>query len=1150
MRADRSVYRAGERARLEAVVVDVDGKRVAGRDVQVKLVRKETSRAAVQENGSWQYKYDTVDVEVGSCALVSADAPVNCELVVDKAGSYDIRALITDPKGNKSLSKHPFYVYGEDAVVWQQDQNRVDMVPDKRTYEPGDKATVLVRSPFDKARGLVVIAREGIVSHYPIEVKGGAATLEVPIDEAQLPNVRASVLLVRGRVDVPGAPPGQDLGRPAFAVGQVDLKIETTRKKIALEVLPEKQEVAPKDTLKLKIKAKDAAGAPQKAAVAVMVVDEGVLSLMGFQTPDPLAFFHHDRDPGVSLYDMRQFLLAKKDAEPPPPPAPAPEEAPTDGLNRDGDTGLGMRGRGPGGGGAGYALGGMADKAGAAPAPMMPTAAVAEEHKEAEASNGPMRKAKRQVTQTATLDANMAMSQPISLRSLFATTAYFNAEVAIDASGEATVEVPMPENLTSFRIMAVAVDPDQADRFGSGEANVKVRKPIMLRPSLPRFANFGDKFEASVMVDNQTSEPQAILVGTRGSNVVISGEPTVGVEIPAGESREVRFPMAVDRVGTMRVQFAALSNGGRDATELALPVHYPATRQAFADYGVTDASTARTLKVPEDALPAFGGLELSMSSTALTGLEDAVDFLVGYRYECTEQLASRLLPIFVLGPVLEQFPIASVSDLAKRQALGAEGVARLQSRQNWDGGFRYWDDPARSSPYLTAWVTFAWLEGKAAGFKVDDGAIDRAMAYLELFIRNGEATPWGRYYDHTSRAFALWLMSRDGRGSDLFEQVYAKRKEMPLYAHALLLSAAHRYGMTGSRDALLKEFRAKVVENAKTAHFAESKREGDDGFGLQVLMHSDVQTDAIALMALLEVAEADPLLPKVMAGILDDRDPQKGGQWGTTHANAWALLAASRYFTTIEKDVPDYVARVWLDSAFAGERAFKGRSMAVVEQQIPMKKLIEQKPRELLLSKDGPGLLYYRLGLRYAPADLAMKAESQGFTVHRSYEPLAQGGDKPDPESVKKLEDGTWQIKAGALVRVNLTLVAKDRANFVVVDDPLPAGFEGQNAKFSTTLRDVQGGVESQSVDSSVPFFGELGGWWWWRPWWRFDHTEMRDDRMLLFSDHMPAGVYTYSYTARATTIGEFSLPPVRAEAMYMPELFGHGASTKVRVVE
>jgi len=122
----------------------------------------------------------------------------------------------------------------------------------------------------------------------------------------------------------------------------------------------------------------------------------------------------------------------------------------------------------------------------------------------------------------------------------------------------------------------------------------------------------------------------------------------------------------------------------------------------------------------------------------------------------------------------------------------------------------------------------------------------------------------------------------------------------------------------------------------------------------------------------------------------------------------------------------------------------------------------------------------------------------------------------------------------------------------VVVDDPLPAGFEGQNSRFATTLQDVQGGVTRQSVDygGGMPWDSLEGGWWWWRPWWSFSHTEMRDDRMLLFANHLPAGVYTYSYTARATTIGEFQLPPVHAEAMYQPELFGHSASSKVRVIE
>jgi hypothetical protein len=472
----------------------------------------------------------------------------------------------------------------------------------------------------------------------------------------------------------------------------------------------------------------------------------------------------------------------------------------------------------------------------------------------------------------------------------------------------------------------------------------------------------------------------------------------------------------------------------------------------------------------------------------------------------------------------------------------------MAARQNWDGGFRFWDTPDRSWPYLSAWATFALLEGKKAGFKIDEAMIARALTYLEGFVQNGEATPWGRYYDHASRTFALWLLSRENRGSELFDLVYAKRSEIPLYSRALLMSAAHAYGREPQREALLKDFRARVTETARTAHFAERVSEADAD-GMQLLMHSDVQTDAVALMSLLEIVPDDPLLPKVIAGIMDDRDPQEGGAWGTTHANAWALLAASRYFTTVEKEVPDYVARIWLDQSFAGEQTFKGRSMAVSEQHVPMSRLLQDPPKEVLISKDGPGKLYYRLGLRYAPADLAIKAEQQGFTVARSYEPLAQGGEKPDPNSVRRLPDGSYEVKAGSLVRVNLTLVARDRANFVVVDDPLPAGFEGQNASFSTTLRDVEGGVVDQQVDLGGDSWTEKG-WWFWRPWWSFSHTEMRDDRMLLFANHLPAGVYTYSYTARATTIGEFQLPPVHAEGMYTPELFGHSASSTVRVVE
>ena len=1149
LRADRAVYRAGERAKVEAIVVDVDGKRVLGAPIDLQLVREVTRREATQQGDAWVYKYTTDHVPAGGCAPASAAAPVACDLPLAEAGEYTLRATVTDPQGRRSLTTHTLYVHGKDAVVWDQDQRRVDIVPDRREYAPGDTATLLLRSPFDRATGLLMIERDGLVEHRPITIEGGSAAVEVKIPETAIPNLHASVLLVRGRVDVPGAPPGEDLGRPANAAGVVELKVSSAAKKITVDLAPERAELAPKDTLRLKVTTRDPQGQGRPAAVALMVVDEGVLSLLGYPTPDPLAFFHRPRAGEVGVFDLRTFLLAREDA-PAPQDVLAPTEpsVPVPATNETAGGGYGLGALGLVGSGAGG--GGVAP--GAAPA-------AESRHRGEEGKMGKPTATKSGLYAMRgpapdALDATAAMANPVSLRALFATTAYWNPELRTDAAGEATVEIPMPENLTAFRIMAVAVDPDAADRFGSADATVRVRKPIMLRPSLPRFANYGDRFEASVMVDNQTKDPQQLLVGARALGAAIAGEPQRTVEIPAGESREVRFPMAVDQVGRLRLQFAALANHGRDATEVTIPVNLPVTRQAFADYGVTDGSIARLIKAPMDALPGFGGLELSLASTALTGLQDAARYLLTYDYECTEQTASRLLPIFALGPIFDAFKIEGAEDPAARDALVKAGIARLLARQNWDGGFRFWDTPSRSWPYVSAWATFALLEGKRSGAAVDAAALDRALDYLTNFVTYGEETGWGRYYDHTSRAFALWLLSREGRGADLFDRVWARRGDIPLYGQALLMSAAHRYRRAREVRAVHKDLLARVREDARTARFTEGVREADAD-GLRLLMHSDVQTDAIALLALLEVDPENPLLPKVMAGVMAERDPRRGGRWATTHANAWSLLAANRYFGVVEKVEPDFAARIWLGQGYAGEQHFRGRSLAVTEHRVPMRRLQEAPEQTLTLAKDGPGKLYYRLGLRYAPADLQVKAEAQGFVVYRTYEAVGQGADKPPEDAVRQLPGGTWEIKAGTLVKVNLTLVARDRATFVVVDDPLPAGLEGQNQRFQTVLQDI-GAVLGAGIGDALAGIRGIGlapaRWYseWWYPWWTWDHTELRDDRLLLFADRLPAGVYTYSYLARATTIGEFTLPPIHAEGMYTPEVFGHSASGAVRVVE
>ncbi|MEM6292637.1 MAG: Ig-like domain-containing protein [Myxococcota bacterium] len=1144
LRTDARVLKEGETTELQAVLVDLAGERVAGSPIAVEVVRQETVRTAVETNGRWSFKYETKEEPVSTCKLESRGVPVTCDVTAGKAGSYLLRGTAKDDAGRQAQTQTQLFVVGSDAVVWNQGSRRVDLVPDRSKYAPGDTANILVRSPFDEAHGVLLVEREGIAERKPLEVRGGSAAVALTLADGWAPGVTVSAMLWRGRMEIEGAPAGQDLGMPAAAGGTVDLDISTDAHRIDVDVELSAAEIQPKGTLTVDLSTTDAKGNPAPAGVALMVVDEGVLSLMNYTTPDPLAFFVRKRQRGVWMNALHTHVLPRQAGMPEPDAEPEPEvdeRAPTDdAMPMEESMAVGMlsapqSAAAPGG----------ATTPRPAPSPSKARKSASKKsstgtrHRGEEGKLGRVLDADRSSFR---FDAGEAMAQEVSLRTLFASTAYFDGDLKTDDDGKLSVTIDMPENLTTFRVMAVAVDAQKKDRFGSGDAQVRVRKAVMLRPSMPRFANYGDAFEASVMVDNQTGDDQKVLVGTRGLNVTVGSDDQKFVDIPAGQSKEVRFDMKTQEVGTMRVQFAAMSSAGRDATEVEVPVHYPATAEAFADYGMTADSVTRALEPPEDVLPAFGGLELSFSSTALSGLEDAVQYLVEYRYECAEQTASRMLPIFVLGKVLDEFPIASIRDDVRRRALSERGMRKLFDKQNYDGGFGYWYK-GESWPYVSTWATFAILEGKKAGYDVDQAKLDSALNYVENFVRRGDRTRWGRYYDWTSRAFGLWLLSRESRGRALFDNIWSHRDEMPLYARAYLLSAAVAYGRTTERDEVLAEIREAVVESPKAIHFVEARSEAAAADGLRVLMHSNVQTDATVLMALLDATPEDPMVPKVMAGIMASRDPMRGGRWGSTHTNAWALLAASRYYEVVEGEEPDFEAQAWLGDAFAGSFTFQGRSMTKQQQTVPMKALLDAAAKQLTLAKKGPGKLYYRLGLRYAPADLQLDAREQGFVVSRTYEALPETGAKEaDPDAVRQLNDGSWVIKAGTNVKVSLNVVVRDRANYVVVDDALPAGFEGLNPKFATTTAAAVSGVVTRGTTGIHRR--------WWYPWWTFDHSDLRDDRMLLFADALPAGVYTYAYTARATTIGDFLLPPVKAEAMYEPERFGHSSSSRVKVVE
>ncbi|MCK5799169.1 MAG: hypothetical protein KAI47_18375, partial [Deltaproteobacteria bacterium] len=472
--------------------------------------------------------------------------------------------------------------------------------------------------------------------------------------------------------------------------------------------------------------------------------------------------------------------------------------------------------------------------------------------------------------------------------------------------------------------------------------------------------------------------------------------------------------MKVAHAGPARIQFAAILGKDVDAVEKQIPVLLPVTTEAFATYGMTDKSVAQPIVPPANALAGYGGLDVSLSSTALNGLEDSVRYLVSYPWECTEQTASRVIPIFALKDILGDFNIATLKDQKHRRLLARAGIRKLESYQRLDGGWGYWQGSRTSWLYVSTYATMALLEGKRHGEAVSAQKLTRARRFLK---RRLDHPHYGERLDWVSQTSAAWLLSRFKQyEKGHLTRLYGLRKKLPIFARAWLMSALYRSeGKSGRVRELLREIDNAAVQTASAAHFAEGMTES-----LRLLMHSNDRTDAIVLAALLEVAPEHALMPKVARGLLQAR---VRGRWSTTQANAYALMALSRYYEQVEKVVPDHTDQLWYGDSFMGQGSFKGREMKVVQQHIPLATLRKLGEKQLVLAKKGQGKLYYRIGLRYAPTDLVLEPEEQGFSISRVYESIRDPKGKTQKGTVKRRKDGSWEIAAGATVRVRVVVV-------------------------------------------------------------------------------------------------------------------------------
>lgn len=1046
----RGFAQVGREVPLDLVAVAPDGARAAGLELALSVRHREWKSIRKKGvGGEWFTITEPTETEVATCARTSGKEEVRCAFTPEQVGMFVLEATLTDREGRRQTTRDALYVVGDGWVSWQRnDTDRIELVPDRDRYQPGDVAKVLIKSPYPEVEALLTIEREGVISHRRLRLEGSAQTVDVPIDASMIPNVFVGVILQRGRVSEGGIEAGDDPGRPAVRVGYTQLQVEDAAKRLQVRVRPDAQQKRPGETLVVDVQVTDADGAGTEAEVALWAVDEGVLRLTGYTLPDPVAMIHPPRGLSVRIGEPLLHLVQRR-------------------LYAD-------KGHPSGGGGG--------DGSGA------------------------------------------------GIRSNFQTTAFFLPEVRTDAQGRARVEVELPDNLTTYRIMALAVD--RGDRMGAGESLVEVAKPLLVLPSLPRLARVGDVFEAGVVVHAAGLELGEVQVRAEVEGVTPVDVLHRSVSVGRGLPVEVRFPLLVESPGEAVFRFFVEGGGERDALQVSLPLHLPVAMEAVALSGETTDQSLEALTLPTDVRDDVGGLEVRFASTALAGFEEGMQQLVDYPYGCLEQEASRLVPFLAVRELMGRFGLPWEEGRAAGPLFGHEDsdpdatitrtIAAIERLQRLDGGYRYWSSNPCSSAGGSAYAVLALSRAKELGYPVDGEALARAQRYLaEQVVGRTRDGCTLLPHDRATQVFALWALARSGapRASS-YPAFYAQREELPLFARVMLADAMRVGG--GDRRlarAVLDEVLTHAKETQDALHFEER-----EGWRYAHLWSSDVRTSALVLQTLVTLSPDHPYVPKLARYL--ERVRGRDGRYASTQDAAFALMALTEVTRVKETEEPAFTAEVRVDGKPVASARMEGRTLDVVRERIPIDALGDGG--SLRFSKEGAGLLYYGATLRVAPRTLPTDPLERGYTVQRWLEPADAPGKR------------TTRFEAGELVRVRARVATSQERHYTILEIPLPAGLEVVDTSLATTAAPPPDAVEDEEEARSP---------WAYRFYDPFHHVDRRDDRVVFFSDRLPPGIHTVTVLARATTIGRFVLPPAQAEGMYAPEVFGRSDGGVVEVL-
>jgi alpha-2-macroglobulin len=670
-------------------------------------------------------------------------------------------------------------------------------------------------------------------------------------------------------------------------------------------------------------------------------------------------------------------------------------------------------------------------------------------------------------------------------------------------NGRVKYSIDLPEFNGQLRVVAVAVS---GDKFGVGDLDVTVQAPIVLTPSVPRFASGKDNFiiPVSVFLTEKKAQDVKVSLNVNGP-IEIIGESTESIHLESMTEDIVRFELNIkDADALAHLKFTATSDDYSAKSEVNLPIRPPTAPMSITGNGTVKPNKAVNIDVPADFIVGTANFFFAASSTPKLEFAKSLNYLLRYPHGCLEQTTSKAIPLLYFDTIVKQIDPTKFEDHAAEYYV-SQAIKKISSMQSPQGHFSFWPRGRGTKPWASTYALHFLAEAKKLGYHVPENVTERGVFFLKDVVRskangynsrssrnqnrnwrNGET--WDKGDEQTIQTYAMYVLALlgdpdQGKMNYLFEE---KFDELSYEARVLLGGA---FSLSGDNLTANKLWPEKLP--------AENPNENRYGR----IFNSRVRRLAVTLTVMSDTAPDHYLIPK-LTKTLNELYNEK--RWLNTQENAWALLAMGKLIATSKAG--SYTAKIENNGNVIAD--FDNRDFSFSDSTL--------LNTQLNLSTVGETNCYYFWEARGLPVKYDFNEVNEGINVKRRI--LTSEGDMLSLENANQ----------GELYVVEITISSKDKVENVVIDDLLPAGFEIENPR-----------LDSRASFQAIPE-GDLSP----------QASDIRDDRLLLYVDLQAGAEKNYYYLVRAVTEGTFVIPPITAESMYDPTIRGSGSSGFLTVVK